>query len=211
MGELFDRLVTKLLGFFFRKRAKAIVFAMEEAPGIEFKQEGPFYDMVASFMVATASCPAIFNRDNPMNLTEDHFIAIEGIVVPGRHIRPMQAFAQVHAGHFTMGKYLETCCSMLANTAYESVKDQNDHSPEFEFFRHVRNAASHRNRFAFTPREPARPASWRSAVFDHTTLGDMNPQQGKKCFGEVLGVIDIVDLLWDIEQKVALKPGTGAA
>lgn len=176
-----------------------------EAPGIEFAQEGAFFDMVGSFIVASASCPAIFNEDNPMNLRADHYIAVEGKVVLGRHLRPLEVFAQVHRGHFTMGKYLETCCCMLANTAYESVKEENDHSPPFEFLRHVRNASSHGNRFSFATHEPARPAVWRTASFDHTAKGAANPLQGKKCFGEVLGNADIIDLLWDIEQWIKTK------
>jgi hypothetical protein len=38
---------------------------------------------------------------------------------------------------------------MLAVTAYAAVEDRNDRSPEFEFFRHIRNASAHGNRFNF--------------------------------------------------------------
>ena len=47
---------------------------------------------------------------------------------------------------------------MIANTAYEAVKDMNDKSPEFEYFRHIRNASSHQNMFNFSDNEPYRPA-----------------------------------------------------
>ena len=89
---------------------------------------------------------------------------------------------------------------MLANTAYESVKDRNDHSPQFEFFRHVRNASSHLNHFNFAPHEPRRPAAWRGFVIDHTLKGTANPLNRQGCFGNILGAGDIFPLLWDIEQ-----------
>ncbi len=91
---------------------------------------------------------------------------------------------------------------MLANTAYESVKDHNDQSPEFEFFRHVRNASSHRNFFYFTRNEPARAAAWRGFALDVVAKGDTNPLFGTPCFGPVLGPADLIDLLADIETKL---------
>lgn len=70
------------------------------------------------------------------------------------------------------------------NSAYEAVKNYNDHSPEFEFFRHTRHAASHGNKFSFKGTEPVRPAEWRSKriarslhgtslIFDFITPGDV--------------------------------------
>lgn len=170
---------------------------------VQFRQGLPFYDMVASFMVGLAACPAVFNADNPMQLKDEHYTVLEGIAVPGRHFRPKEVFDQVQAGNITMRQYVIVCCSMLANAAYESVKAKNDQSPEFEFFRHVRNAASHGNQFHFPAHEPARPASWRSIQLDHTNRGLSNPMQGTECFGKALGVADIIDLLVDMEGKIA--------
>jgi hypothetical protein len=93
---------------------------------------------------------------------------------------------------------------MLANTAYEAVKDRNDRSPEFEFFRHVRNASSHRNQFCFRSDEPSRSAAWRTVAIDHSRQGSDNPLQGAQCFGAYLDVADLLDLLWDIEQRIAI-------
>lgn len=101
-----------------------------------------------------------------------------------------------------MPHFLGSCCQMLANTAYESVKGRKTHSPEFEFFRHVRNASSHRNYFTFDKEEPRRPAAWRGFTIDHTKLGKENPLQGSPCFGPVLGPADLVSLLKDIEDQL---------
>jgi hypothetical protein len=171
---------------------------------IQFRQGQPFFDMVGSFLIAIAGSPAIINLDNPMKLEEGHYISIPGILTPGRHIRPREVHDQVVKGHISQGQFVRACCAMLTNTAYEAVKEKNDGSPEFEFFRHIRNASSHRNRFNFFPHEPSQPAAWRSATINHTLKGTANPLYGTECFGTIIGAADIIDLLWDIEQKIAI-------
>ena len=168
---------------------------------VQFDKGQPFYEMVGTFMVALSSFHAIFNADNPMKLEKSQYISMNGVRVPDKHLLPFEVFEQAQAGHITMPTILGNCCMMLANTAYESVKDRNDQSPEFEFFRHVRNASSHRNRFYFTEKEPSRPAAWRGAVLDHMQRGSANPLQGAVCFGPILGPADLIDLLADIEKK----------
>ena len=93
---------------------------------LEFRQGMPFFDMVGSFLIAIAGSPSIINEDNPMKLDERHYVAIPGIVVPGRHIRPREVHDQVVKGHISQGQFLKSCCGMLANTAYESVKNRLD-------------------------------------------------------------------------------------
>jgi len=90
-------------------------------------------------------------------------------------------------------------CGMLVITAYESAKERNDHSPVFEFFRHVRNAASIQNSFKFRPREQSRTAGWCSLRIDESSKGEDNPLFGEACFDEFLLTADALFLLWDIE------------
>jgi hypothetical protein len=171
---------------------------------LEFRQGGPFFDMVGSFLIAVAGSPSIINKDNPMRLEEGQYISLPGILTVGRHIRPHEVHEQVVKGHISQGRFLRACCMMLANTAYEAVKDKNDYSPEFEFFRHIRNASSHENRFAFAPKEPSRPVSWRGAKIDDGHKGTSNPLHGTECFGRFIGASDLIDLLADIERKIAI-------
>jgi hypothetical protein len=89
---------------------------------------------------------------------------------------------------------------MLANAAFEAVKHRLPNTPVTEVFRHVRNAASHDNRFFFRPVEPSRPASWRTFALDHALKGPANPLHGVTCFQDTLGVADLLLLLHDIEQ-----------
>ena len=50
-------------------------------------------------------------------------------------------------------------------------------SPEFEFYRHVRNGCFHGNKFNFLGNEPRFPAEWRDLIID-------NNLQGKRVFRE---------------------------
>ena len=174
---------------------------------VQFDKSGPFFEMVGAFLVAISSCPAIFNTGNPMKLHRSHYISMTGVHVDSKHLYPFEVYEQARSGHITLPRFVGRCCMMLANTAYESVKEFNDHSPEFEFFRHVRNASSHQNLFTFSAGEPSRPASWRGAVLDHTKRGAANPLQGTHCLGPVLGPADLIDLLKDIELKLAAQTG----
>lgn len=169
---------------------------------VEFKEGLPFYDMVTSFMVALAASPSIFNAENPMGLTEDQYVSVQGILVQGRHFIPHDIYLQAQKGDISQAKFLKSCCCMLANTAYESVKDKNDQSPEFEFFRHIRNASSHQNVFNFYDHEPKRPALWRGTEINSNKKGSTNSLCGTECFGTFMGMADLIDLLKDIEEKI---------
>lgn len=90
----------------------------------------------------------------------------------------------------------------MIDTAYESVKEYNDHSPEFEFFRHIRNASSHLNKFFFFETEPRRLAPWRGLEIPLNPKGTQNPLHGKYCFGEMLGMSEAIHLLHDIDNSL---------
>ena len=170
---------------------------------LAFDRGQPFFSHVSTFMVAIAACPAMFNAANPMGFSDDQFIAIEGLGTTGKHIRPKEVYDFVQQGNVTMRDYLVSVCASLANSAYEAVRERNDRSPEFEVLRHIRNAASHRNRFVFTRQEPTRAAAWRHLSFDSTKRGQINPLYGRPCFGALLGPTELVDLLWDLQRKLA--------
>ncbi len=177
---------------------------MEIADHVEFQQGLPFYNMVMSFMVSLAASPSIFNDENPMSLSKDQYISVNGILLEDRHFFPYDVYELAQQGKISNNMYFKSCCAMLANTAFESVKDKNDKSPEFEFFRHIRNASSHQNTFNFFANEPARPAAWRGTVIDQSLKGTSNPLYGTECFGTFMGMAEIIDLLKDIENKISI-------
>lgn len=162
----------------------------------------PFYEMTMSFMTSLSIVGFVLNNEKLLGLKEKDYISVEGKYVNGRHFYPYDILKIVNIGAFTLQTYINSCCCMLANTAFESVKNKNNKSPEFELLRHIRNASSHNNIFNFFPNEPSSPTSWREAVIDHKIKGKKNPLFGSKCFGTFIGPVDIIDLLHDIEQKL---------
>jgi hypothetical protein len=170
------------------------------------RQTGPFFVMVSAFTSAIAGAPSIFREDNPMGFGPNETIGLTGIVHPDAVIYPAHIVSNAKRGLFTSDEYRDALCCMLANTSYEGVKGHNDRSPAFEVFRHVRNAASHQNRFHFFDDEPSRPASWRRFTLDESLKGSANPLYGKQCFGSLLGPSDLLLLLADIDAML-----TGAA
>lgn len=175
---------------------------MQEYDHIQFQQGLPFYEMVMSFMTSLSTVSFILNNEKLIELKEKDYISIEGKWVNPRHFYPQDVVSNIRNGQFLFHTYINSCCCMLANTAYESVKKQNNKSPEFEFLRHIRNASSHQNKFIFFPKEPSSPAYWKEAKFDHNIKGKDNPLYGTECFGSFFGVPDIIDLLKDIEEKI---------
>lgn len=170
---------------------------------IQFEKGKPFYEMVGSFILALSACPAMFNTGNPMSLGKSDYISINGVQVDDKHWLPSAVYEQAQAGHATKENFVGHLCMMLANLTYETVKAQNDKSPEFEFLRHVRNAASHNNKFFFRDSEPRRPACWRGLSLDHTIKGTNNPMFDNICFGPTLGPADLLELLRDVEKRIA--------
>ncbi|WP_019026162.1 hypothetical protein [Colwellia piezophila] len=176
-----------------------------EVQSHEFNQNLFFYDLVSSFSISLCGCPVIFEPDVEIYKKANQLISFPGAYSQAKHLAPFQLREQALKGEINKSKHIASCCMMLANTAYESVKQYNDRSEVFEFFRHIRNASSHLNNFQFNHKEPAHPAKWRGAVIEHHQKGEKNVLFGKPCFGHFIGVADLLDLLMDIEQKIILS------
>lgn len=168
----------------------------------EFNKELFFYDLVASFSISLCGCPVIFEEDLNIYHSANQVLSFPGAFAESKHMVPFRLKQQASKGELNKSKHIASCCMMLANTAYESVKDFNDGSEIFEFFRHIRNASSHLNRFQFNHKEPAHPAKWRGAIIDEKQKGENNLLFGQPCFGRFIGVADILELLMDIERKI---------
>ena len=71
-----------------------------------------------------------------------------------------------------------------------------NHSQEFEFFRHIRNAISHGNRFTFSRNEPSRPAAFKNKTIDHNLNGYEN------VLFTFIGIGDTLDLLDHLRDNI---------
>ncbi len=171
----------------------------------EFRKDLYFYDLVSSFSISLCGCPVIFEDHIDIYKDPKQILSFPGAFSQNKHLAPYQLRQQGLSGSINKSKHIAACCSMLANTSYESVKQFNDGSEIFEFFRHIRNASSHLNVFQFNLKEPAKPSKWRGALIDHHYKGESNKLHNKVCFGHYIGVADLLDLLMDIEQKIILK------
>ena len=130
------------------------------------------------------------------------------------------AVDDVRTGALPQTQAEDALCCMLANIAFESIdqpdKDRLAGNPVFEFLHHVRNAASHRNRWHFRKDQPKCRAEWHGIVIDQ--LGTSNPPQGKTrfygrgannplhgrtCFHGTIWPADLLYLLRDVEKLIA--------
>ena len=169
---------------------------------IEFRKDLYFFNLVSCFSVSLCGSPVIFDKRIEMFLPPDRSLSFQGRFVPNKLMSPHSLRASAEMGGINSSDHIVSCCIMLANTAYESVKQFNDGSEVFEFFRHIRNASSHLNTFQFIHKEPTNKACWRNAIIDNQRKGENNPLYGQRCFGNFLGVSDILELLIDIEQII---------
>ncbi|MFZ6028053.1 MAG: hypothetical protein ACOYYS_10085 [Chloroflexota bacterium] len=167
--------------------------------------QGPFWDLVRSYQLCWYGIATVYTSNETLLGKEKPLLSL------GCKTRSDRVFYQHHEQILTLKsetssqQIMYDLICLLANMAYERVKQFNDHSPEFEFFRHVRNAASHKNHFTFTKNEPQRAANWEGLIIDHAMTGEANPLQKQQCFGTFLYSGDLFFLLNDIEDKILNK------
>jgi hypothetical protein len=171
-------------------------------PAPVFAQGRPFFEMVMSFLAATIGMGPVFDPANPLKLSPQSIAWYRGIVRPHLLIDMNQVHHQCISGGLSAETAVKALCCMLLNSAYEVAKPHKDTSPEFELFRHLRNAASHRNQFTFTTREPAGPAAWNRLTIDDSLKGAANPLSGIECVGATVSPADVLALLHDIESRL---------
>ncbi len=93
-------------------------------------------------------------------------------------------------------EFISFSAAILINSTYEKVKKLNlkHSSPTLEFFRHIRNAASHDLVFKLNKAEPKRPAKWKTLVID----SNLN---GKPLF-DFIAIGDLIPILQDVEKDI---------
>lgn len=178
---------------------------MADIQAHEFNKKLYFYDLVSSFSISLCGCPVIFEDEVKVYDSPNRTLGFTGVYSKNKHLAPFHLRQQALNGNIDKSKYIASCCMMLANTAYESVKQFNDGSEVFEFFRHIRNASSHLNNFQFNHKEPSKAAKWREVEINHNLKGVENELYHKPCFGYFFGVADLLDLLLDVERIIILR------
>ncbi len=169
---------------------------------LDFPKDSPFYNMVMSFTISLLGFKSFSQPGNPMKWKPREALRLEGMVSEPLDVNFHQFYTLIQNGHLDQKQHFTNLACMLINSAYETVKERNDQSPEFEFFRHIRNAASHGNKFYFEKHEPKRQAHWRGKVIDEKMKGPQNPLFDVDCFFHFIAVPDAILLLKDIEKKI---------
>ena len=158
--------------------------------------------MVTSFLVATAGMGPVFEKKTPPALGPDKMVWYRGKVRPDLAIDMGHVHALCVSGDLTADTVVKSLCCMLLCTAYTVAEVHNDQSPEFEVFRHLRNAAAHGNYFYFKKDEPRRRAAWGRFVIDDKLKGSFNPLSGVECIGDTISPADVLALLQSIERRL---------
>jgi hypothetical protein len=161
-----------------------------------FRSDGYFFQIMTTFFSSVVGLRGLVDASNPLGIKKNERLPIQGLIHSQFSISSFELFEYYRGNVVDTSVLTATLCGMLANTGYESVKSLNNKSPAFEFFRHIRNSASHGNVFTFLNGEPRRPAEWRGK-----TISSM--LAGTRCFFDFIGPADIVLLMWDIEQNLS--------
>jgi hypothetical protein len=171
-------------------------------------RNGPFFEYVVTYLCASAGFTPVYDA-----VGQPAFMAGTLGVFPGFHGNvvhmDLDEAVQLARDGTTLPQVRaeQRLCCMLANAAYEALAEADRKrlrgKPAFEFFRHVRNAASHNNKWHFTIKrrvhEPSRHAEWGAFTIDHTLKGPLDPLHDKDCIYGTLHPADLLGLLRDVE------------
>jgi hypothetical protein len=177
---------------------------MNLEPSLGFSTDGPFFPMVATFLLSTVGLGPVYESDNPLQLSAKGIAGYRGLVEP-ELIIDLEQIRQL-TGHLAADRAVHELCGMLIISAHAVALEWTGldrsiiESRQFEFFRHVRNAAAHGNRFTLKSGEPKRPAGWRTLNLDAKT------HDKTQCFGSLLSAADALSLLGDIQKLLIASP-----
>ena len=165
---------------------------------------GAFYDLVLTYLVASAGLTPVYDAKNYPEFMNGVAGVFPGKATVDARADLAECVKLARDGTIPQRQAEISLCCMLANAAYESIakgdKDKLKGHSAFEFLRHTRNAASHRNVWHFFPHEPSTHAEWNKIVLDESRKGDLNPLQNHACFYGTLQPADLLYLLRDVER-----------
>lgn len=168
-------------------------------------------DLIAELRLAFATLtlmPALINQPDFLDYLDSHGFdrgssvrlgRKDGTYYEGLDIHESLASAVGHGpfNRLQLGLALFVIFSFVGDRlAQEKYFDK---TPELEFFRHLRNALSHGNKFHFIGKEPARPASFRAFSL-------VRADEGSTLFFEYMSTGDAMDLLDHVEAHLRSLP-----
>lgn len=173
---------------------------MDVPDNLYFRSDRHFYPFIITFFASLAGLPAFLDPKNPMGIRENQRLPLGGQVHSKFSISTFELLQHFQTEGIETPEITARLCCMLANSCYEVIESRNSLVPEIQFFRHIRNASSHNNRFHFERTQPKHMAAWRTRSIETSLRGVDHPLANTVCFFDYLGPADLVLLLWDIEQ-----------
>ena len=175
--------------------------------GLELEPGSPFFEFMLTFLAATAGLTPVYDVGNYPN-----FMQATAGLYPGKASGNLQAnlwraVDYVRAGHLPQRPAEISLCCMLAITGFQSLdqltvdkfKDKNN---ALEVLRHIRNAASHGNKWHFEGGRPKVRCEWGTLVVNAATPGAQHPLHGQQCFYGSIEPADLLCLIRDVEKQV---------
>lgn len=168
----------------------------EKAFGQGFRKGSPFEQPYKAFLSAIiGSClltDVAFQRIVPA----ERRIQYPGVWVSEFAIRVCETCLTLFSGRRKIQSDLViNITQQLVVFCFTTVKTSDDGSTEFDFFRHLRNACAHGNKFTFRSWSTDLPARWRGAEINRES-------EGHTAILGLVGIPDVILLLKDIEDRL---------
>lgn len=165
-----------------------------------------FYKNILAFFTCLNGIPALFNENYISTIKHDDSVNLKGTTTGNNQFKRLELIKQMNVEFSNITNAVMILIQQLVVSCYASVENQNDKSPEFEFFRHIRNGCAHDNKFNFRKHknkrtnkviydEPSRSAKWNGLEITQTL------ENSKVIFNFIAGG-DVLQLLNDISAKI---------
>lgn len=146
----------------------------ETAFGSGFRDGSPFKQPYKAFLSAIVGSDLLsgiaFGRMVPANRS----IQYPGVWVSTLSISTHETYRSLFTGiRKSDSDLVSNMCRQLVVFCHDKVKSYYDGSTEFDFFRHLRNACGHGNKFTFKPRTTGLPARWRGPEINRQSEGHL--------------------------------------
>jgi hypothetical protein len=142
--------------------------------------------MVATFLLSTVGLRPVYEPHNPLRLSAECAAWYRGLIEP-ELVADLEQIRQL-TQHLAADRAVQEMCGMLIISAHAVAIDRAEgdraihESPQFEFFRHIRNAAAHGNRFTFIRGEPRVALALAQLVgIRLEPVGGTKLREGSKC------------------------------
>ena len=168
----------------------------ELAFGSAFQNGSPFEQPYKAFLAAIIGADMLIDAAFGQVTLINRQIQYPGVWVNEFSIGVQEACQSMFSGSQDVQSNLVINMIMqLVVYCHDKVKVYDDGSTEFDFFRHIRHACAHGNKFIFYSRTTGLPARWRGAEINRGS-------QGYTAILGLVGIPDILLLLKDIENKL---------